>query len=109
MNITVANVNHRAYGKRRREPDDITEDGAAELHGTGDDTDTGEASGLTFQWTQVPQIGEPAVTLIPIGGSAKDVAFTAPTIGGGDPNGSLTFTSASPLGTRAICRQQQIL
>jgi chitinase len=52
------------------------------LHGTGQDADPEET--LTFQWVQNPQPGEPVVTLSP--GSGKDVSFTAPSIGGGDPN-----------------------
>src|SRR6266496_4647706 len=86
VNINVANVNHAPTADAGGNQTNISEGGAVELHGTGDDTDTEEASDLTFQWTQVPQIGEPAVTLIPIAGSDKDVGFTAPTIGGGDPN-----------------------
>src|SRR6266480_2141425 len=84
VNINVANVNHAPTADAGGNQTNISEGGAVELHGTGDDTDTEEASDLTFQWTQVPQIGEPAVTLLP--SSGKDVGFTAPTIGGGDPN-----------------------
>ena len=40
-----------AYGKRRREPANISEGGSVNFHGTGDDPDTEEAL-LTFQWTQ---------------------------------------------------------
>jgi Putative Ig domain/Bacterial Ig domain len=86
VSINVANANHAPTADAGWNQTNISEGGAVELHGTGDDADTEEASGLTFEWTQVPQIGEPAVTLIPIDGSDKDVGFTAPTIGGGDPS-----------------------
>jgi large repetitive protein len=81
VTINVANVNHLPTANAGGNQTNISEGGAVELHGTGGDTD---GEDVTFQWTQVPQIGEPAVTLLP--DSGKDVGFTAPTIGGGDPH-----------------------
>src|SRR5205814_180956 len=55
-----------------------------------------EVPQLTFQWNQTS--GSPVVALSP--SSGKDVSFTAPTIGGGDPNAfvelgfSLTVTDS---------------
>ncbi len=80
VNINVANMNHNptanAGGNQQKQEGDLVE-----LHGTGDDADTEEVVSLTFQWTQT---SGPPVTLSP--SSGKDVSFTAPSIGGGDPN-----------------------
>jgi hypothetical protein len=80
VNINVANGNHNPTanpgGNQQKQEGDLVE-----LHGTGDDADTEEVASLTFQWTQT---SGPPVTLSP--SSGKDVSFTAPSIGGGDPN-----------------------
>jgi hypothetical protein len=79
VNINVANVNHlptaNAGGNQ-----DVHEFDPVELHGSGDDDDDEEVSSLAFQWTQT---SGPSVGSLGIG---KDVSFTAPSIGGGDPN-----------------------
>jgi hypothetical protein len=84
VQIDVANLNHDPTADAGGNQNNIPEGTTVELHGTGSDAD---AEALTFQWTQVPQIGEPAVTLSP--SSGKDVSFTAPTVPGGDPNASV--------------------
>jgi hypothetical protein len=79
VTINVANVNHpptaNAGGNQQ-----VHEGDTVELHGTGDDKDTEEVPSLTFQWTQTsgPDLGP-----LPNG---KDLSFTAPTIGTGNPN-----------------------
>jgi len=86
VNINVANVNHNpmpnAGGNQQ-----VSEGASVELHGGGDDADAEEVATLTFQWTQVPEVGEPLVTLSPTSG--KDVGFTAPTIPFGNPSASV--------------------
>jgi large repetitive protein len=86
VNINIANVNNAptASGGGNQQ---VQEGNLVSLHGTGNDADTEEVPTLAFQWTQTPQVGEPAVTLSPVSG--KDVSFTAPSIGGGDPNASV--------------------
>jgi hypothetical protein len=81
VTINVANVNNPPSANAGGNQSGISEGNAVELHGTGDDADTEEVPSLTFQWTQT---SGPPVTLSP--SSGKDVGFTAPTIGGGDPN-----------------------
>jgi chitinase len=86
VTINVANVNHapsKVSGGGNQ--NNISEGARVDLHGIGDDADTEEVPYLTFQWTQT---SGPTVTLI---GSGKDVSFTAPTIGGGDPNASVNL------------------
>jgi hypothetical protein len=87
VNIDVANVNHNPTADAGGNQSGISEGDTVNLHGFGDDADTEEVPSLMFQWAQVPQIGEPAVTLSP--SSGKNVSFTAPTIGGGDPDASI--------------------
>jgi Putative Ig domain./REJ domain. len=87
VSINIANVNHNPTADAGGNQSGISEGGTVNLHGSGGDVDPGEAAFLTFQWTQDPQIGEPAVTPTP--SSGKDVSFTAPTIPGGDPNASV--------------------
>jgi hypothetical protein len=77
VNINVANVNHLPTADAGGNQTGISEGAPVELHGTGHDDD-GEA--LTFQWTQT---GGPDLGPLP---SGQDVSFTAPSIGGGDPN-----------------------
>jgi hypothetical protein len=86
VQINVANDNNLPTanaGGNQPGPGDppVQEGNTVELHGTGDDADTEEIATLDFQWTQT---SGPLVTLSPLHG--KDVSFTAPTIGGGDPN-----------------------
>ena len=81
VTINVANVNNNPTANGGGNQTNISEGAPVELHGTGDDADTEEVAGLVFHWTQT---SGPAVALSPMSG--KDVGFTAPTIGGGDPN-----------------------
>jgi large repetitive protein len=85
VTIGVANVNHAPTASGGGNQTNISEGAPVELHATGDDADTEEVGSLAFQWAQT---SGPAVTLI---GSGKDVSFTAPTIGGGDPNASVNL------------------
>jgi hypothetical protein len=85
VRINVANVNHAPTANGGGNQTNISEGAPVELHGTGDDADTEEVGSLDFQWTQT---SGPSVTL---NGSGKDVSFTAPTIGGGDPNAFVTL------------------
>ena len=100
VQINVANVNHDPTADAGGNQNNISEGATVELHGTGGDVDPGEAALLTFQWNQT---GGPPVTLIPTSG--KDVSFTAPTIGGGDPAAfadlffSLTVTDGCDVGS----------
>jgi len=80
VTINIANVNHSPTANGGGNQTNISEGAPVELHGTGDDADTEEVGSLTFKWTQT---SGPAVTL---SGSGKDRYFTAPSVGGGDPN-----------------------
>jgi hypothetical protein len=80
VNITVHNVNHNPTANAGGNQNNISEGATVELHGLGDDADPGEAALLTFQWNQT---SGPDLGLLP---SGKDLSFTAPTIGGGDPD-----------------------
>jgi hypothetical protein len=80
VNIDVANVNHNptanaGMNQQKQEGDLVS------LNGTGDDQDNEEIPTLTFHWMQT---SGPLVTLRPSDGNP--VSFTAPTIGGGDPD-----------------------
>jgi K319L-like, PKD domain/Putative Ig domain len=79
VSINVANVNHNptANGGGNQQ---VSEGDAVSLNGSGTDADAEEVAGLMFQWTQT------SGTPVTLNGSGKDVSFTAPTIGGGDPN-----------------------
>jgi hypothetical protein len=82
VTINVANVNHPPTAKGGGNQQ-VSEGASVELHGIGEDADMEEVAGLAFQWTQTsgPDLGP-----IP---SGKDLIFTAPSIGGGDPNASV--------------------
>jgi hypothetical protein len=80
VTINVANLNHNPTANGGGNQTGISEGAPVALHGIGDDADTEEVAGLAFQWTQT---SGPSVTL---SGSGKDVSFTAPIIGGGDPD-----------------------
>jgi hypothetical protein len=84
VQINVANVNNPPTADAGQNQNGISEGDPVSLHGTGDDADTEERGSLTFQWTQT---SGPSVTLSPASG--KDVGFTAPSIGGGDPKASV--------------------
>jgi large repetitive protein len=83
VTITVANVNRppTASGGGNQ---NVSEGALVTLYGSGGDADTEEVASLVFQWTQTS--GSP-VTLSP--SSGKDVSFTAPSIGGGNPEASV--------------------
>ncbi len=77
--ITVTNVNSlptASAGVNQQ----VHEGDLVELHGTGGDDDTEEVASLAFQWTQT------SGTNLGLLSSGKDLSFTAPSIGGGDPN-----------------------
>jgi hypothetical protein len=85
VTIHVANMNQVPTASGGGNQTNISEGTPVELHGTGHDADREEDGSLTFQWTQT---SGPIVALI---GSGKDVSFTAPIIGGGDPHASVTL------------------
>jgi large repetitive protein len=96
VTINIANLNHAPSADAGGNQSNIHEGDLVELHGTGDDADTEEVGSLQFQWTQTSG-PLPWVTL---SGSGKDVSFTAPSIGGGNPDAfvelgfSLTVTDS---------------
>jgi hypothetical protein len=77
VNISIANVNNPPTADAGMNQV-VSEDDPVSLHGTGADAD---GEGLTFQWNQVDG---PSVTLSPASG--QDASFTAPSVGGGDPD-----------------------
>src|SRR6266496_3656277 len=83
VNINVANTNLPTADAGANQQ--VHEGDAVSLHGTGSDADSEEVGLLTFQWNQTS--GSPVVLLSP--SSGKDVSFTAPSIGGGDPDAFL--------------------
>ena len=85
VTIHVANMNQVPTASGGGNQTNISEGTPVELHGTGHDADREEDGSLTFEWRQT---SGPIVALI---GSGKDVSFTAPIIGGGDPNASVTL------------------
>jgi hypothetical protein len=85
VQITVNNVNHNPTADGGGNQSGVLEGAPISLHGSGNDLDAEEVPSLMFQWTQMPEPGEPLVTLSPMSG--KDVSFTAPIIPGGMPGG----------------------
>jgi large repetitive protein len=77
VNINIANVNNPPTADAGMNQQ-VQESDLVSLHGVGTDID-GET--LTFQWNQT---SGPLLVLSP--GSGQDVSFTAPNLGGGDPD-----------------------